>query len=658
MATAQIIDVIFRGRNDADAAIRGVEQGLAGVDKAGEGIDRVGRNLDGIGTRLSTIGPALAAAFGIASVANFGAAFVSANVELERFTLAVTQIRGDSTLASRELDYLRTVSERLGLSVRETSSAYVSLLAATKGTALEGQQTRDIFEAVARSMALLGRSSADTEGALLAIQQIISKGTVSSEELRGQLGERLPGAFQIAARAVGVTTQELGKMLEQGQVIAEDFLPKFTQELNNTFGDTGRVDTYTAALNRLKNQFDETLQTLGSSGLFDLLTDSLSGAGKATEAVGGGISYLSTVAGAFFNVLRGGSLEVFSAELDIAAKRADDVTVRLSGGLNETLAETARLSRQAAEATSGASQAQTDELTRQANASAAALKEVGDAFKTLGVNPEKIRAEVSKVLDAFDTLSSSDSVSGGQLLAGLESVLKRIDDAQYLPRLRDNLQQAFDQGRITSDELARGMALVAKEQEGLDKKLGLTTKSIDDQTKASERAAKEAERAAEKQQQFRLELEKLASNERIKNIEASVKLNVAQVEADTARIKAAFDSLDNSVASTADVINKSFGVLAGLDNNSQTNDVRNKLFDQLDRENEQRGETLRQQRELTQAQIRVLEAQARQLDGGNALIQVDGSGLKPHLEAIMWELLKAIQVRTNRDGLNLLLGVS
>jgi tape measure domain-containing protein len=651
MATAQIIDVIFRGRNDADAAIRSVEDGLAKVDKVGEGVGRTSNSLDGMVTRLGQVGPLLAAAFGVASVAALATEFVRANVELEKFTLAVTQIRGSGTLASQELDYLRSVSDRLGLSVSSTSSAYVSLLAATKGTALEGAQSRDIFEAVASAMSRLGRSSAETEGALLAIQQMISKGTVSSEELRGQLGERLPGAFQIAARSIGVTTQELGKLLEGGKIIAEEFLPVFARELNNTFGGgADRVDGYTASLNRLKNQFEETLQLLGNSGVFDALTSSLEGAAKAAQAVGGGIDYLSRVFGATQNLLRGGSFEVFNAELEIARQRADTVSVALSGGLNESLAETARLSRQAAEA--GAffgdqSDAETERLQRQANAQANALKEVNDAFKTLGVNPDKIKGDVDKVLQAFETLSNSPDVRGDQLLAGLEATLKKIEDARYLPQLKDQLQQAYEQGRITGGELAKGFAAIAKEQDGLDKKLPNTTKAIADQ-------AREAEKARDKAQQYALELEKLASNERIKLIEARVTLNVTEVQEQTKRIQAAFASLDNTVNSTADVINKAFGALSG--NSMLDSSVRNQLFAQVERENQNRQEALRQQSDLTRAQIRVLESQARNLDSGEALIKVDGSGLAPHLEAIMWEILKQAQVRTNRDGLKLLLG--
>src|SRR5690606_38381642 len=122
-----------------------------------------------------------------------------------------------------EILFLRRTADEMGQSFASISAAYARFSAASRGTAIEGEATRDVFLAITKASTVLGLSADQTSGALNAIQQMISKGTVQAEELRGQLGERLPGAFQIASRAMGVTTAELSKMLEQGQVISEDF---------------------------------------------------------------------------------------------------------------------------------------------------------------------------------------------------------------------------------------------------------------------------------------------------------------------------------------------------------------------------------------------------------------------------------------------------
>ncbi len=81
----------------------------------------------------------------------------------------------------------------------------------------------------------LALSKDQMDGVFLALGQMISKGKVQAEELRGQLGERLPGAFDMAAKAMGVTTAKLDDMLKKGQVTAEEMLPKLAKVLHDDF---------------------------------------------------------------------------------------------------------------------------------------------------------------------------------------------------------------------------------------------------------------------------------------------------------------------------------------------------------------------------------------------------------------------------------------
>jgi hypothetical protein len=351
-------------------------------------------------------------------------------------------------------------------------------------------------------------------------------------------------------------------------------------------------------------------------------------------------------------VLRGGSLDTFNAEMQLAEQRVAGVSAKLGSDLNQSLAETARLTRDAAAATEAYGEqtdAETARLIRQTGAQTEALKATAEAFKTLNVNPDKVKKGVEEILAAFDTLAKSDSVKGTQLLAGLESALKGITDKKYLATLREDVNEAFRAGRISVDEFDAALKLLRDSQDKFD---GSAKKNADSLRKQTE----EAEKAKDKAELFRLEMEKLASNERIKALEFKANLDIANVQEQTKRIQAAFESLDNTINSTADVINKAFGLLAGGGDLIDSS-VRNKLFAQLDIENDNRAQALRQQAELTAAQIKVLNAQAEQLTRGDALIKIDGAGLAPHLEAFMWQIVKRVQVRANRDGLKLLLGV-
>ena len=125
------------------------------------------------------------------------------------------------------------------------------------GSKLQGDPTREIFKSVSIAASAMGLSAEDAKGTFLALGQIMGKGKVQAEELRGQIGERIPGAFNIAAKAMGVTQAQLNKLMDDGKLVAEDFLPKFAKELKNTFAGAlpKAMNSSQAQLNRFNNMW-------------------------------------------------------------------------------------------------------------------------------------------------------------------------------------------------------------------------------------------------------------------------------------------------------------------------------------------------------------------------------------------------------------------
>lgn len=255
------------------------------------GLSRIGAGVAGVAAITATVGVAAKAMF-------------DASVSAERLRTMLDFSTGGNS--AKEIEYLRGITYRLGLEFTSTAKAYSQFSAAAKGTALEGDKARAVFESVAKASSVMGLSAADTSGVLLALQQMISKGTVQAEELRGQLGERLPGAFQIAAKAMGVTTGELGKMLEQGQVIADDFLPKFAAALDKNLGGAAEkaANRLDASVNRLSTAWDRLKQNSGDSGVssfmagqYEILADGFNGVSEAMErARGSGSGFVGQMA--------------------------------------------------------------------------------------------------------------------------------------------------------------------------------------------------------------------------------------------------------------------------------------------------------------------------------------------------------------------------
>ena len=165
-------------------------------------------------------------------------------------------------------------------------------------------------------------------------------------------------------------------------------------------------------------------------------------------------------------------------------------------------------------------------------------------------------------------------------------------------------------------------------------------------------AQKAAEDAFKASETYLLKMEELASNERIKLIEARVSLDIAELESNTRIIEASFDSINNSISESYGLLGDLFALWSGTDDTWDKWKLESYIKDEqkrLDRE-------LELQAELVRAQIELIKARTDAIYRGDAMIQIDGAGLQPHLEGFMWEILRTIQTRVNQDGLEMLLG--
>lgn len=267
---------------DAADLQRALETGGKHVQQFGRKVQETRSPLESLaqGLRSAFIGSSVAV--GLITLRNLlgeaTGAMVQAKIQVDQLRNGLNFAIGRDKSAG-ELNFIRQAAQDLGLEFVSTAQQYTKLAAAARGTSLEGARTREIFTAVAQASTVMGLSAEQTQGALLAITQIISKGKVQAEELRGQLGERLPGAFQIAARAMNVTTGELDKMLETGQVMATDFLPKFARQLSQEVAPevVAASQSMQASVNRLANAWTSFKQTLADGGAGQALANEASG---------------------------------------------------------------------------------------------------------------------------------------------------------------------------------------------------------------------------------------------------------------------------------------------------------------------------------------------------------------------------------------------
>lgn len=219
--------------------------------------------LGGLGSLVPALGVAGAVAFGGAS---FGTA-LKADSNKSAINFA-TGGQGDEAMKQ-----LKAINDEFGLSNTAGVEGFKTLSGAVMGMNMPLNKTLDLYKSVGAASAAMKLDGESQKGIFLALGQIASKGTVSAEELRGQIGERLPGAFGIAAKAMGVTEAELGKMMQSGEVAAKDFLPRFAAQLQKTFGGEAlnQKNSPQAIMERFNNKINEVTVIIGTA-LIPILT--------------------------------------------------------------------------------------------------------------------------------------------------------------------------------------------------------------------------------------------------------------------------------------------------------------------------------------------------------------------------------------------------
>ncbi|EOD4813125.1 tape measure protein [Serratia sp. IR-2025] len=218
----------------------------------------------------------------IAATVAVGKSIMTAGQDLQSMESGLTAVTGSADKAAKEMQYLRDQSNRLGLDLMKTGKDYTKFLAAVGDKATQ-KQTRTLFEGVAEYSTVLGASAEEQSRALLALNQMYSKGTVQAEELKQQLGDAVPGAVSVFVKALqkvqgnaNLTEKDLFKMMEQGQLLAKDILPAVGDEFKALARNGGALDkavnSNRASFQRLKTAMQNSMGQFFDGGFGSALT--------------------------------------------------------------------------------------------------------------------------------------------------------------------------------------------------------------------------------------------------------------------------------------------------------------------------------------------------------------------------------------------------
>lgn len=187
--------------------------------------------------------------------------------ETARVNTALKNVSGGTAQYADNLSYVTRLAKQYGLEVNALTSNYARFIATANISGMSLLDQRHIFESLSRACTAFGLSSDQTGRVFTALSQMMSKGKISSEELRQQMGEQLPVALQAMARAAGVSMAGLEDLLKQGRLMSADVLPRFADALDQLIPNVS-TDNLESSINRLQNTFTDLVNSSGVQGFY------------------------------------------------------------------------------------------------------------------------------------------------------------------------------------------------------------------------------------------------------------------------------------------------------------------------------------------------------------------------------------------------------
>jgi tape measure domain-containing protein len=226
------------GARRAAAIIEAGERRAAAIREAAN--RRTGGAAGGRGGHFGRagMGGALGAAgSGIAGfLPGFGGAFAlskvnSINQEIQGQGMAMQAVTGSVGAGAEQQAFVKNLANTVGLDYRNITPNYTKMLASGLGSGMKTEDVQTIFKGTAEYGRVMGLNPEAMQGSMRALEQMMNKGQVMSEELKGQFAERMPGAVSMMAEAAGFGTgsdapSKLFKAMEKGQVKSNDVLVK------------------------------------------------------------------------------------------------------------------------------------------------------------------------------------------------------------------------------------------------------------------------------------------------------------------------------------------------------------------------------------------------------------------------------------------------
>lgn len=297
------------------------------------------------------------------------------------------------------------------------------------------------------------------------------------------------------------------------------------------------------------------------------------------------------------------------------------------------------------------------------------LRTMSDLQSDPSVNQETMVEQWNlwtKAVESGSKTAEEGAVAIAFLAKGLDNMTFKVLDSKqatedYNQAIRDRLIlekeqiQTLISAGATTEEINKARAVATKTQLELNHSLQTGVQAANEAAEADKKSKEAMEKKVGALVKYKLGLEEIQSKERISTFKITSEIDIADIEANKEKILAAFTSVDTGMTSTGETLVGLFGQFGEAAKGAFGTSTITKA---VEKESDLRKQEFELQQKLVNTQIEHQEKLTEAIGQEEIIINVNGDGLKPHLEAIMWEILDTVQVRANSEGSEYLLGLA
>ena len=222
---------------------------------------------------------------------------LAAATSLQTFRNQLEAVTGSAAAADQGFKFVDDLASRFNVPLDSARQGFIRLYASMAPAGFEPKQIEGLFTGISKAAATFGLSADKVDRVNYAFAQMASKGQLMSEELKGQLGDVLPGAVSLFAEAAQMSLADFTKAMEDGAFkgkALEQIFDNVAVLMNTKFAGAaaGASKTLQGRLNDLSNQTKklyesfEPLVELFASRAFPALSNIIEDATSAIEAFG------------------------------------------------------------------------------------------------------------------------------------------------------------------------------------------------------------------------------------------------------------------------------------------------------------------------------------------------------------------------------------